>query len=70
MLVRGISPTSPCGWNVCESVRVIMSGPATPARLRLMSDLKAMMQEPPEVRSFYCLFCVRVGFLGLLLVHG
>ncbi|GAB0489658.1 hypothetical protein MMPV_000883 [Pyropia vietnamensis] len=25
-----------------------MSGPATPARLRLMSDLKAMMQEPPE----------------------
>lgn len=48
--VGGLSPTFPCGWNVCEGVRVIMSGPATPARLRLMSDLKAMMQEPPEVR--------------------
>lgn len=47
-----------------------MSGPATPARLRLMSDLKAMMQEPPEVRWCYCLFCVRVVFFGPLLVHA
>lgn len=44
---------SPCVRKVCEGVRAIMSGPATPARLRLMSDLKAMMQEPPEVR--WCL---------------
>lgn len=56
----------PCVWNVREGVRAIMSGPATPARLRLMSDLKAMMQEPPEVRWCAVTFVCARGFLSPL----